>query len=572
MKYVRSLASVIAAACVAGAQAQSGYVQTILVANDPAYEPLNLVDPLLGNGWGVALRPPGAGGHFWISNFNTGTTTTYVGDVRDANGVFTPLYQDSLTVVEIPPGNGVRYDGRPTAPIAQPTGQVFNYSPTDFVVSGEGITGASKFIFVTGEGTISGWTEVRDAQGVLHRQTRAVIMVDQSQSFDDDRLRFTGCAVTDFGSNNRLYATNFTKDEVEVYDHEFRRLDMPPGRFRYPGQPDGFRAWNIQYFRTGPGGEGRLWVAYALMEEPWEEDPDFGAVAEFDLEGNFIRRLLTTLDFDPMANSELRAPWGLAIAPADFGPLSGTMLAANFGDGSIAAFDLNTGRFVDFVRDDAGEIISVDGVWGIAFGNGVALGDTDALYFAAGPNNEVDGTFGTIRLTSSTCPVIQEQPAPISVCPGATAVLSVSAPSPVGVRYRWQSSSLLGVWTDLMDGPIGDTGAVASGSNTATLHIASMTAAAAITYRCIIENACGAAESAIAEIAVRAPDDPACATCDADVNCDGSPDQGDVACMILAVAGDASCLCGDADFNRDGSADQGDLAAVISVVAGGPCP
>jgi len=62
------------------------------------------------------------------------------------------------------------------------------------------------------------------------------------------------------------------------------------------------------------------------------------------------------------------------------------------------------------------------------------------------------------------------------------------------------------------------------------------------------------------------------AGCDADVNCDGSPDQGDVACMILAVAGDTSCICQDPDFNLDGSADQGDVAAIILVVAGAPCP
>jgi len=60
--------------------------------------------------------------------------------------------------------------------------------------------------------------------------------------------------------------------------------------------------------------------------------------------------------------------------------------------------------------------------------------------------------------------------------------------------------------------------------------------------------------------------------CDADVNCDGSPDQGDVACMILAVAGDTSCICQDPDFNLDGSADQGDVASLIGVVAGQPCP
>jgi len=62
---------------------------------------------------------------------------------------------------------------------------------------------------------------------------------------------------------------------------------------------------------------------------------------------------------------------------------------------------------------------------------------------------------------------------------------------------------------------------------------------------------------------------PACCP---DVNEDGSADQGDVACLIMAVAGDASCTSRDPDFNADGSADQGDVAALIMVVAGAPCP
>jgi len=65
---------------------------------------------------------------------------------------------------------------------------------------------------------------------------------------------------------------------------------------------------------------------------------------------------------------------------------------------------------------------------------------------------------------------------------------------------------------------------------------------------------------------------PAPVSCDPDVNCDGSPDQGDVACMIFAVAGDLACICQDPDFNLDGSADQGDVASLIGVVAGQPCP
>ncbi|MFA6045149.1 MAG: TIGR03118 family protein, partial [Phycisphaerales bacterium] len=407
------------------------YTQTVLVANDPIYQPTILVDPLLQNGWGLALRPPGAGGHFWISNFGSGTTTTYVGDVHTPAG-FLPLQQDSLKVVGIALGSGVRVDGRPVADPPQPTGQVYNYSTSDFVVSGEGITGASKFIFVTGEGTISGWTEQTDSQGVLHRQTVSVIKVDQSPLFDDDRLRYTGCAVTDYPSGNFLYVTNYIEDVVEVYDHLWQRQTLPSGAFTYPGEPQDYKPFNIQYFRSGPNGEGRLWVAYAQAGDPWEQEANQGAVAEFDLEGNFIRRLLISPDFDGFADSELKNPWGLAFAPANFGPMSGMLLVANFGDGTIAAFDPATMRFVDYLRDDNGEPLIVDGIWGMVVGNGVRLGDSNAIYFAAGPNSEIDGTFGTIRLTSATCPVIATQPvASVETCVGGDAHVSVSAPGPV---------------------------------------------------------------------------------------------------------------------------------------------
>jgi len=61
--------------------------------------------------------------------------------------------------------------------------------------------------------------------------------------------------------------------------------------------------------------------------------------------------------------------------------------------------------------------------------------------------------------------------------------------------------------------------------------------------------------------------------CDPDINCDGSVDQGDLSCLILAVSGELSCLCAnDPDFNQDGSADQGDVADLVRVIAGWPCP
>ena len=98
----------------------------------------------------------------------------------------------------------------------------------------------------------------------------------------------------------------------------------------------------------------------------------------------------------------MNSPWGLAIAPRQFGPFSGSLLVANFGDGTIAAFELESGKFLDYLRDRTGAPLSIDGIWGLAFGNGVSLGDADSLYFTAGPNNEQDGAFGRVRYAGPT--------------------------------------------------------------------------------------------------------------------------------------------------------------------------
>jgi uncharacterized protein (TIGR03118 family) len=95
--------------------------------------------------------------------------------------------------------------------------------------------------------------------------------------------------------------------------------------------------------------------------------------------------------------SRLNSPWGLAIAPKDFGPFGGALLVGNFGDGTIAAFDVTTGKFLDYLRGGSGTPIVIDKLWGLAFGNGVSLGDADSLYFTAGPNEEQDGVFGRLR-------------------------------------------------------------------------------------------------------------------------------------------------------------------------------
>ena len=342
---------------------RNAYEQVNLVANRPEFKPTIMVDPLLVDGWGITIRPPGAGGHFWITNAGSGTTTTYVGDVPGE-----PLFQDDLKVVTIPPSR-VHYP-HPDK-LSQPTGQVYTgHSLTDFVVSGEGITGPSKFVFVTLDGNVSGWTT---------GQTAAVAVFDHSV----EASMFTGCAVTDYASGNRLYICDMGLESFIVLDHEFKRVTVA-GDFKHPEQTtDTYAPYNMWFYK------GEIYATFARVgDDPGEEDtyPGYGYIGVFDTEGRFLRSFEHRL--------ELNAPWGMAVAPDNFGALSGALLVSNFGDGSIVAYDMETGRYIDYLRGADGAPILIDGIWGILFGNGVRLGQTNHLYFAAGPNLEQDGIFG----------------------------------------------------------------------------------------------------------------------------------------------------------------------------------
>lgn len=346
------------------ARPRNAYRQVNLVSNLPELNP-QIVDPLLKNAWGIAIRPPGAGGHFWLNNEVTGTSTTYVGDVP---GV--PLYQDDLLLVNVP--NTYAYHTQPEAH-SRPTGIVYTgWSNTEFMVTGEGITGPSKFIFVGLEGSISGWTT---------GQQSSVTMFDWSV----EGSMFSGCALTEKPSGNRLYVADFGLYKVHVFDHLWNPVQVA-GDFRDPNVPRVFfEIYNLQYL------DGKLFATWGYVDDDQgevEAYPGYGYVSEFDTEGRWI----ATYEWGTFLN----APWGLAIAPENFGAMSGMLLVGNFGDGTILAFDRKTRRFVDYLRDEQGEPIAIDGLWGVLFGNGVRLGHTNHLYFGAGPNTEEDGLFGKL--------------------------------------------------------------------------------------------------------------------------------------------------------------------------------
>jgi uncharacterized protein (TIGR03118 family) len=379
------------------------YTQRVLAANRPEYADAStqIVDPLLVNPWGAAIRTAGLGGHFWLANQGSRTVTEYVGDVYDATGRFVPLFQDQLKVVAV---------------AGSPVGQVFSGSATDFPVTGSlcaddsvptcepgapsyvgEFTGPSRFIVNTEEGQIAAWTEGR-VNTTFGRMRKFVTVIDNSAQ----GALYRGLAVTDFPSGNWLVAANFAQARVEVYDDRWHPITQVHNGadlitpFAKPRDiPADYVPFNVQYLG------GHFYVAYAQLIKAG--DPDFdpadpiaeracrgcGYVAVFNRRGAHLRTL--------QGERRLNAPWGLAIAPHNFGPFSSALLVGNFGDGTIVAFDLRTGDQLDYLRDTAGRRIAIDGLWALFFGNGASLGREDFLYFTAGPNGETDGIFGSLH-------------------------------------------------------------------------------------------------------------------------------------------------------------------------------
>jgi uncharacterized protein (TIGR03118 family) len=329
------------------------------LAADNSYVATNLVsdvlsashtDPNLVNAWGIAFNP---NGFVWIADNGTGKSTLYDGLGNAA----------SLIVTIPPPAGGTS---------AAPTGIVFN-SSADFAVSNGTVSGASAFIFATEDGTISGWSPTVDS-------THAILAVDNSAA----GAVYKGLALAGDGTGHFLYATDFHNRKIDVFDATFKPAALS-GSFADPHIPAGYAPFGIRNIN------GTLYVTYAKQDADKLDDvkgKGHGFVDVFDANGNLIDRFAT--------RGSLNSPWGLAVAPADFGKFSNRLLIGNFGDGKINAFDLATGESLGALKRKSGKTLVVDGLWGLDFGNGVKDFPTDVLFFTAGPNGEANGLFGKI--------------------------------------------------------------------------------------------------------------------------------------------------------------------------------
>jgi len=322
------------------------FVQVNLVTDDQSEYPAVITDPDLKNAWGVSFSPSSP---FWVSDNGTGKATLY--SVNPATD--TPVKQ-GLTVT-IPGAGNV-------------TGQAFNS-----FASGGAFNGAP-FLFVSEDGTISGWPGAGN--------TLAVVL----QTGSPDNV-YKGTEFAKVGDHGYLYAANFKQGKIDVVKGDNGAPNLT-GSFTDPGLPNGYAPFNVRNLN------GTLYVAYALQGADKSEEakgPGQGIVSAFDLQGNFLGRIGTA--------GTLNAPWGLAIAPPSFGPLAGDLLVGNFGDGTINAFKLGGSPTPDGqLLGLDGNPLAVDGLWALTVGNNGSGGSNQKLYFTAGPDDEELGLFGFLSL------------------------------------------------------------------------------------------------------------------------------------------------------------------------------
>ncbi len=322
-------ALLVAALGMISASALAQYTITNLVSNQKGKAKNQ--DTSLVNAWGISYA---SGGPFWVSDNGTGLSTLY-----NAMGV------KQSTVVTIPSSSGIG--------TGSPTGQVYN-GTGQFTVTQSGHSGSPLFIFDTFDGTISGWSPSVN-------ETTAVIAVNNTGAW------YTGLAIGVSNSANFLFAADNLNDKVDIYNSSYQLVKS----FTDTSLPAGSSPYNV--VNIG----GQLYITFT-------NNTGGGVVDIFDTAGNKIKTLVS--------GGKLKSPWGVALAPANFGPASKSLLVGNLGDGFIHAYNPSTGAYL------GQSAVSINGLWSLIFGGGSANnGQTNQLFLTSGPNGYANGLFSVVN-------------------------------------------------------------------------------------------------------------------------------------------------------------------------------
>ena len=363
------LAGILAFALVHEARAvigtNDGYNEMDLVSDGADTNALR-IDPNLVNAWGIVAGTKTV----WVNDNGPGLLTAY-----------NPVGKPVKPVINVPSPTG-NTGGTPSGLVQNNT--------SGFVVSNGAKSAPATFLLATEDGLIVAWNSLLGSNAVIVVNNSSSNTVPVPGGNTSTHAVYKGLAiVADESGVSHLYAANFSGGVIDEFDTSFHYV----GSFTDPELPDSFAPFNVRNIR------GRLFTTFARQALPDAHDdqsgPGNGFLDIFDADGTMLRRIVPS-------GAQLNSPWGLVVAPPNFGKFSRALLVGNFGDGRINAFDLLTGKWLGNFTRPNGSTLLISGLWGLTFEKEEIPGDECAfqaqrLYFTAGPNGESDGLLGVIR-------------------------------------------------------------------------------------------------------------------------------------------------------------------------------
>jgi TIGR03118 family protein len=357
----RSLAILTVASAVCSPLIAQSYKVTNLISD--GFVTAAVTDPGFLNPWAMSTS-----GTWWISTANTGASFV-------VNGT-TGAKQFQIVVPSAT---------NPTSP-GTPAGSITTAGATGMVISNGT---KANFLFSTLDGTISGWNGGLGTAGAIAR-----IMINNNAA----GASYPGLATINNTGGSFLLVPNFGKgNAIEVYDSTFKPAKLA-GTFTDPNLPAGYSPFGIHVIGQ------QIWVTYALRTSaaPFRtvDAPGNGVVSIFDVNGNFVARAVT--------GGNLNSPWGVAIAPANFGIFSNDLLIGNFGDGLITVYDPKTFAYLGQLMDTTGKSLAYLSLWELLPSGTAVMGTTatsggapNTVYFTAGLAGEVHGLLGAISTNTT---------------------------------------------------------------------------------------------------------------------------------------------------------------------------